>query len=1133
MISTSELYKKELYDAEHELQCTIDLSDGTIVELTDDDIVQGSFTFKESAVSGSFTVGGMVADQVDMTLYIDIDNLYLLIDAIVTLKVVYTLSDGTSQTIPIGKMYVDASTVKRSANCISFSAFNAIVRFDKSVSKGTMFNCTIAEFVKNVCKICNVEFDENTLDGKKNTSLMINFKTSQVYTYRELLSFVLQLMGSFGRINRATGKFEIINFSDSVDFEINEDNAVSRDVSDSVMSVTGIKFNDITAGTDGYVIDLSSNPILASYVIVSKDKDGNTTSKTDSEKVSDIISETLIGLNGVEFCNANVTWFGDLSVQAGDCFNYTQDGLYGGDRKIIVMEQEHKLNGTSTIKSYGTNKAVMYSPFNRIEQSIVDVKGDYDQVMGEAITIVQQGLVDAKKDLDQAVKDATDQITGNKGGYVIMRPSEHPSELLIMDTDNIDTATNVWRWNKSGLGFSSTGYNGTYGIAITQDGQIVANYITAGTLEGSIIKAGTITANSLSVGTKTTIISNAVDQTKTSITNELYSKNGTFYSAISKSFVTDDSFENYKSTIKQTNDKIQADVTSVTSDVDGLKQDVAKIKIESDEIMMTVKSESTSQTGTTYVLGSKFSQTSSKIKFTASQFAVDSDSLLISDGKISSQYKANGSIQYATVINKGILRVRQGDRNTCIMMPYSTGNSVYGCYGSSKYGDGIVFGAMSLAGKSSDDDSSSTENWQTDSVFYKINFGIGNTGTRHEFTGKASFSDAVVVSGTLINNGAISLANGALTNDGQIITASLLRVSDRLRVNGRFIVCDSSGNTLLSADKSDSYKVNANCNTNINGVLYLNGRSSFAYDTNNSRIQVGQTMYVDGSLTVAQSLNVADYIKISGNTVFGYSSGLRVAPSTTFNGSSTTFNSTATFNDKVGFHGSSFTTDSSVTTTFNGSVKFNGSVSGLPSASYPSSVSLSSLNVSSSATFTCSVDVKSSLSVAGTVHPNSLVVDNNARIDGQLKMGSAGVVALQYDTSLNALLRLGNTNTSLSLVGSKISSNKSITVGSDRRIKNHIEDISDKYIDMVDLLSAKTYFLNDDESNCKNVGFIAQDVLSVLSDVGLTTKEFAGFTDIYNDGSMYGLVYTEFIPILWEYCKKLKKQIDELKGENK
>lgn len=69
------------------------------------------------------------------------------------------------------------------------------------------------------------------------------------------------------------------------------------------------------------------------------------------------------------------------------------------------------------------------------------------------------------------------------GGYI----HKTQSELLIMDTDDLETASHVWRWNINGLGYSSTGINGPYGIAITNDGQIVADFITAGTLNVSKI----------------------------------------------------------------------------------------------------------------------------------------------------------------------------------------------------------------------------------------------------------------------------------------------------------------------------------------------------------------------------------------------------------------------------------------------------------------------------------------------------------------------------------------------------------------------------------------------------------------------------------------------------------------------
>ena len=90
----------------------------------------------------------------------------------------------------------------------------------------------------------------------------------------------------------------------------------------------------------------------------------------------------------------------------------------------------------------------------------------------------------ASSDLERAVTRATNLITGQKGGHVVIKRDANgkPQELLIMDTEDEATATKVWRWNLSGLGYSSKGINGEYGTAITQDGEIVADFITTGDL---------------------------------------------------------------------------------------------------------------------------------------------------------------------------------------------------------------------------------------------------------------------------------------------------------------------------------------------------------------------------------------------------------------------------------------------------------------------------------------------------------------------------------------------------------------------------------------------------------------------------------------------------------------------------
>lgn len=87
-----------------------------------------------------------------------------------------------------------------------------------------------------------------------------------------------------------------------------------------------------------------------------------------------------------------------------------------------------------------------------------------------------------------AIALATKLITGNTGGYVVLHEGSDgtPYELLIMDDPDINAAQNVWRWNVNGLGFSSSGYNGTYATAITANGTIVADFIQTGEIQDAL-----------------------------------------------------------------------------------------------------------------------------------------------------------------------------------------------------------------------------------------------------------------------------------------------------------------------------------------------------------------------------------------------------------------------------------------------------------------------------------------------------------------------------------------------------------------------------------------------------------------------------------------------------------------------
>lgn len=110
---------------------------------------------------------------------------------------------------------------------------------------------------------------------------------------------------------------------------------------------------------------------------------------------------------------------------------------------------------------------------------------------------VTEKFVTFEQVMNDAIEDATDSIVGAKGGNVVTRfINGKPSEILIMDSQDIATAKNLWRWNIGGLGYSSKGINGPYETAITlnredgKSGQIVADFITVGKLNAGVVRTG-------------------------------------------------------------------------------------------------------------------------------------------------------------------------------------------------------------------------------------------------------------------------------------------------------------------------------------------------------------------------------------------------------------------------------------------------------------------------------------------------------------------------------------------------------------------------------------------------------------------------------------------------------------------
>lgn len=166
------------------------------------------------------------------------------------------------------------------------------------------------------------------------------------------------------------------------------------------------------------------------------------------------------------------------------------------------------------------NKEVITFPISKLELNLAEPEnslitlGYHTKLAISGVSTSRSAKIDKKieavrTNTSESLKDAIDRATyaikNGMNGYVTLIRDENDNEIIkeiIISTDtNLSNPNNhVWRWNAGGLGFSSTGYDGTYGLALTNQGEIVADRITTGSMSAERIQTGTMSADRIQGG---------------------------------------------------------------------------------------------------------------------------------------------------------------------------------------------------------------------------------------------------------------------------------------------------------------------------------------------------------------------------------------------------------------------------------------------------------------------------------------------------------------------------------------------------------------------------------------------------------------------------------------------------------
>ncbi|MDT2909147.1 phage tail spike protein [Lactococcus lactis] len=172
--------------------------------------------------------------------------------------------------------------------------------------------------------------------------------------------------------------------------------------------------------------------------------------------------------------------------------NFRQLGIFDS---FTVFHERYNINLEMTV-----NKVVYDGLLEQIESiEAGDPKFTFFEEQQNQFTEVMK-KVPTKQYSSVFTDYVTKIISGNDGGNVIWHPKERPTDLFFVDGTTLEDSKQVLRINKSGIGFSSTGWKGPFNTAWTLDGTFVADFIRTGTFNADLIKTGTINADLIKAG---------------------------------------------------------------------------------------------------------------------------------------------------------------------------------------------------------------------------------------------------------------------------------------------------------------------------------------------------------------------------------------------------------------------------------------------------------------------------------------------------------------------------------------------------------------------------------------------------------------------------------------------------------
>ena len=454
MQNLSSNQKQHLYEGGHVgVTITGETLDGDPIVLTEDDIIEGSFSIERNWVSGSTIEIGCAETS---ELVFELDNFDGQWSNLrwegARLTVVWDI-DG--EPLQAGVFTVDEPP--RKLTTMQIRALDDMARFNRPYAPGIPYPATLKQILMDCCSQCGVTL--YTLEFDNGDYVVAQRPEGDDITFHHVVAWVAELAGCNAWIDHlARLRLDWYGESQAGDLEIGPEDRFSYEAAEQDIEITGIIYRtdeiDYLAGSDRYALVIEGNPLL-------------------QEDYETVLNALLAKLGGFRYRPYRFETIGYPHLWPGDRITKIIDAE-NNEHTSIITNHLFKLNGNSTLEARGETETVRGyatgAPFTPSQKRVL-----------QAVAKIEAARQTSA--LEQAVLQLNELMTNSLGFYsTTVEQAGGGKVVYTHDRPQLEESQVIWTWTEQGFAWTDQGWQGgqpTWQYGVTADGSIVAKLLDA------------------------------------------------------------------------------------------------------------------------------------------------------------------------------------------------------------------------------------------------------------------------------------------------------------------------------------------------------------------------------------------------------------------------------------------------------------------------------------------------------------------------------------------------------------------------------------------------------------------------------------------------------------------------------